>query len=113
MKFIYHKNNMIEPKPSPKQIEYISKEYNPNKITYIGDNCRDYEFALNSGINFLGVLTGIEERIDFLNAGLQENHIFKDIHNALFFMLNGRYKRLTRRSSGFGFAPLRSTKPNR
>lgn len=79
--FIFHKHNMKHPKPNPSQIEKICNDgYNKSEIIYFGDNLRDYEFASNAGINFYGVLTGLETKEYFIKNGIKKSHIFKNIH---------------------------------
>ena len=44
-------------------------------VLYIGDSIRDFQAATGAGIAFLGVLTGIESKEDFINAGLASESI--------------------------------------
>lgn len=79
--FIYHKGNLIAPKPNPAQIKKINLEgFSLDDMIYIGDNIRDFEFASKGEISFYGVLTGLESKKDFLNAGLENNRIIDNVH---------------------------------
>ncbi|MEV0248697.1 alpha/beta fold hydrolase [Nocardia sp. NPDC050712] len=47
----------------------------PEKIRYVGDSRRDYAAAKGNEVEFLAVLTGTENRQDFLDAGLPDSQI--------------------------------------
>ena len=80
-RFIYHKGNMVKPKPDSAQIEILCKQgYRRDDMVYIGDNVRDYDFAQNSGIVFFAVLTGLETTDDFLRSGIPADRILEDVH---------------------------------
>ncbi len=64
-------------KSSPKIISHL--QIDPEKTLYIGDDLIDYEFAVNSRIDFYGVCTGKYLRKDFNRRGLSNSKIFRSI----------------------------------
>jgi phosphoglycolate phosphatase-like HAD superfamily hydrolase len=51
----------------------------PEEVLYVGDSVRDYRVATGNGIEFYGVLTGLESRTDFLRAGVQAGSIVPNL----------------------------------
>lgn len=61
-------------------IKYLSSlGITSHEILYIGDSIRDFQASFGAGIVFLGVLTGIESKEDFKNAGLSEKLIINNL----------------------------------
>ncbi len=49
------------------------------EILFVGDSLHDYEISRNTGIRFVGVLSGPATREDFLGAGLDSGMIIPDV----------------------------------
>lgn len=76
--YIFHRKYLLDDikKPDKKVIQLIQEELNDdisNDSIVIGDSVIDYKFALNCGLNFIGVYNKIEDTIHFNN--------FKELYN--------------------------------
>lgn len=64
----------------------ISKD----EVLFVGDSVHDLETAQNTGIRFVGVLTGLTVQEDFVQKGLQESMIIPSVMELpLFIQDNG------------------------
>ena len=68
-------------------VPYLKPDYrcfnhlkNKNSTVYVGDNSLDYIAARDAKISFFGVMTGLVPKEQFINLGLNEDYIFKNIH---------------------------------
>lgn len=70
-------------KPDARSFKELCQIYkiNPKEVIYIGDTKIDYDFAKNSGIEFVGVTAGIIKINDWLNFGLGKDYIIKSVKN--------------------------------
>ena len=51
----------------------------PDKSIYVGDSVLDSQSANGAGLNFVGVLTCITEKVKFVNCGVYSNMIIQSI----------------------------------
>jgi phosphoglycolate phosphatase-like HAD superfamily hydrolase len=50
-----------------------------NEIVFVGDSVRDYHAAHGNAVDFIGVLTGIERRSEFREAGIPTECVVDDL----------------------------------
>ena len=58
-------------KPDGRVFNGFLEKYDVNEIVYVGDSLHDLEAALNAGMKFIAVLTGIISKEEFVNAGAE------------------------------------------
>ncbi len=51
----------------------------PEEMLYVGDSTHDYLSSKGAGINFVGVLTGLNSKEDFLELGLDESLLMTNL----------------------------------
>ena len=78
--------NATAPKPDPRVFDYVlhlirNQEINGGPIFYVGDTPTDFYATRETGIQFIGVLTGPTSREKFLEIGVQEKNIIPSIKN--------------------------------
>ena len=57
-----------------------------DKITYVGDSVKDYLAACKIHINFIGVLSGLTSREEFLDSGTHSSNIIERLEELIFKM---------------------------
>jgi len=73
----FNSENMLYLKPNYRCFDHLSDK---DSIVYIGDDGIDYIAAKNARISFFGVTTGLTSKERFINIGLNDYYIFKNIH---------------------------------
>lgn len=70
-KFIVAMEDTKKHKPDPEPLLKACKQLNirPKEVVYIGDCLRDFEMARNSGVDFVGMLSGAASEEEFKKAG--------------------------------------------
>jgi phosphoglycolate phosphatase len=73
-------------KPDPRAfleaLEKLRPYYmNPSEVLYVGDLIIDATSAKGAGLSFVGVLTGITTKREFLDAGVREENILESIRD--------------------------------
>ena len=68
-------------KPHPQAIVPILRQfgYEPEQCFHIGDSLDDIKFALDSGMQFIGVLTGVLDEEGFRQHGVEESRILPSV----------------------------------
>jgi phosphoglycolate phosphatase-like HAD superfamily hydrolase len=67
-------------KPDPRVLDGVIRDlhdrgYAISDVVFVGDSVRDYRVAAGNDLDFIAVLSGLEERQDFIDAGLLPNCI--------------------------------------
>jgi phosphoglycolate phosphatase-like HAD superfamily hydrolase len=75
-------------KPDPRVLDVpvaglTERGYEMEDLAYIGDSVRDYLAAKGHGLHFIAVLSGLESRGDFLEAGLSDEYIIDNFEALL------------------------------
>lgn len=75
-------------KPDPRVLDeslrYLAgRRVERDRIVYLGDSLRDYQAARQRKVQFLAVLTGLNVRSDFVDAGLADQYIVQDLTELL------------------------------
>jgi phosphoglycolate phosphatase-like HAD superfamily hydrolase len=84
--YVQHTDSGLPKKPHPQAMEKIIAGADGQPIYYVGDSVHDDLAMVTEAqklyqreINFLGVLSGVSTKKDFLAAGLKQEMIFKDL----------------------------------
>jgi phosphoglycolate phosphatase-like HAD superfamily hydrolase len=94
-RFVQHADSGLPTKPSPLAMQNIIQLLNGHDVFYIGDSAAD-DYPMIKAVNklyakkitFLGVLSGVSTKKDFLNEGLEEKLIFKNLFSASYFLMD-------------------------
>ncbi len=75
-------------KPDPRVLEdpirgLLDLDFKPTEITYIGDSVRDYLVSKGNNLQFIAVLSGLEEASDFEAAGVGRDRIVGSLRELL------------------------------
>lgn len=76
-----HKPNPQALSPVLQHLETIGKK--EGAVPFIGDSPRDLEAARGNGLPFWAVLTGLSDRSDFRNKGLDDDRIINSLYGLL------------------------------
>lgn len=79
-KFVHTADDLQFHKPDPRVFDPAFEMLAPDgigreSVVYVGDSLVDYAAAKNAGIQFVGVTTGIIDRDQFLDAGVDRENV--------------------------------------
>ena len=89
--FLLNTNAQHISKPSPhivylmmeKYRQVFKREIRLSEVVVIGDSLADYYTSKNAQVDFAAVLTGPTGRDEFIQAGLDQDHIYDSVQEAL------------------------------
>lgn len=81
LSFILHAENLLYLKPDHRCFDQTDTHFDEprDKWIYVGDCLADLRASTNAGIEFIGVLSGFTEKDAFINNGVNQKQLLRDI----------------------------------